>query len=183
MKKLLVVGIIILLLGLSISSTAIADGRVYVGSYDNKLYCFDEATPDLDCEGNLVWTEVEPGSLINSTVSIENIGEPGSLLDWEIVDWPEDFGTWTFNPSVGLDLTPEDGVVVVNISVVAPDKKNKEFLGNITITNKNDENDSCIIPVSISTPMVKTIYFRITIFEWFCNHLLHNFPILNLLSK
>ena len=53
--------------------------------------------PDLDCEGELYFVDVEPGSTIFGIFSVENIGEPESLLDWEIESHP-DWGTWTLNP-------------------------------------------------------------------------------------
>jgi len=39
---------------------------------------------DLDCSGNLDWTEIAPGATVTGTITVENIGDPGTLLDWGI---------------------------------------------------------------------------------------------------
>ncbi|MFO7677165.1 MAG: hypothetical protein R6V50_02110, partial [Thermoplasmatota archaeon] len=43
-----------------------------------------ELIPDLDCAGSLNWADVEPGSTVNGTFTVSNVGDAGSLLDWEI---------------------------------------------------------------------------------------------------
>ena len=54
----------------------------------------------------------------------------------------------------GDDLTPEDGQVTVQVSVVAPDEPNEEFEGEVKIVNSDDpDNDYCTIPVSLITPV------------------------------
>ena len=79
--------------------------------------------PDLDCDGDLCWYDVEPGATVTGSFTVENIGEEGSLLDWEIESYP-DWGTWTFYPSYGIDLMPEDGVVTVTVEVIWPNPEN-----------------------------------------------------------
>ena len=108
--------------------------------------------PDLDCDGGLSWTDVEPGSTVTGEFTVKNIGDPTSLLDWEIAEWPS-WGTWTFTPSSGNDLTPEDGAITVTVSVVAPDEENKEFSGEVKIVNTEDSSDFEIISVSLATPV------------------------------
>jgi len=111
-----------------------------------------EPAPDLDCSGSLSWTDVQPGATVTGYFTVENIGEPLSLLDWEITEYPE-WGTWTFIPDSGEDLTPEDGPETIGVSVVAPDEENEDFSGHITITNMEDGSDFCIIDVSLATPV------------------------------
>ena len=60
----------------------------------------------------------------------------------------------------------------VEITVKAPDEKDKEFTGQIKIRNKDDIYDYEIIPVTLKTPKSKTV--RINYFE----KLLSFFPIL-----
>lgn len=108
--------------------------------------------PDLDCDGGLSWTDVEPGSTVTGEFTVKNIGDPTSLLDWEIAEWPS-WGTWTFTPSSGNDLTPEDGAITVTVSVVAPDEENEEFSGEVKIVNTEDSSDFEIISVSLATPV------------------------------
>ena len=115
----------------------------------------EEPVPDLDCTGSLSWTDVEPGDTVTGEFAVSNIGDSGSLLDWEIESYPE-WGTWTFDPDLGEDLTPEAGIVTVEVEVVAPDEPETEFEGEIKIENTDDPDDYCIIPVSLVTPVSKT---------------------------
>jgi len=107
---------------------------------------------DLECDGSLSWPSAKPGSTLTGYFTVENIGIPGSELDWEIIDWPKDWGDWTFTPLSGDDLTPEAGPFTVNVSVVAPDEKNKEFSGQVKIVNKENNSDNCTIDISLVTP-------------------------------
>jgi parallel beta-helix repeat protein len=107
--------------------------------------------PNLDCTGYLIWTDVEPGSTVTGTFSVSNVGDPGSLLDWEILSFPT-WGTWTFTPSSGMGLTPEDSPVTVNVEVVVPNEQNEDFTGEVKIVNSDDSTDYCIIPISLATP-------------------------------
>ncbi len=116
----------------------------------NYLYYNQLKYADLDCVGNLVWIEIEPGENVQASFNVTNIGDTDSKLDWEIVSFP-DWGEWTFNPEYGEDLTPEDGPVVVSVELTAPLKVNTEFLGEIKIVNNNDLNDYYIIQVSLIT--------------------------------
>jgi hypothetical protein len=50
--------------------------------------------------GVLSWTDVSPGSTLSGSFTLENSGEPGSTIDWDIVAWPE-WGFWTFTPENG----------------------------------------------------------------------------------
>jgi len=56
--------------------------------------------PDLDCDGEILIVDVKPNSFITGSCEVINVGEPDSLLDWEIENYP-DWGTWTFNPESG----------------------------------------------------------------------------------
>jgi len=134
-----------------------------------------EPEPDLDCDGSLSWTDVTPGSTVEGSFMVSNIGGNGSELNWEITNWP-DWGDWTFNPPNGSNLTPEDDPVIVEVEVVAPDDPNKEFPGEIKILNSDNQSDYCIIPVYLKTPKSKCLFisFFIVLLERFPNA----FPIL-----
>jgi len=108
--------------------------------------------PDLDCAGDLNWVNVTPDATVTGTFTVENIGAAESLLDWEIESYP-DWGTWTFDPESGEDLTPEDGVKTILVEVIAPDEEEKTFTGEIKIVNSEDSDDYCTIPVSLVTPV------------------------------
>jgi len=112
--------------------------------------------PDLDCDGDLDWTDVEPGETVIGTFIVENIGEPDSLLDWEIDEYPE-WGTWTFDPDGGLDLTPEAGAVTVTVETVVPDDPEIEFEGEIVLANTENPDDTCIIDFALVIYKQKSI--------------------------
>jgi hypothetical protein len=153
--------------GLSVS---LSGKQALIGAYgDNdhrgSAYIFRRLFSDLTCGGRINWIEVNPGETKNNSFVIENIGEEGSSLDWEITDWPE-WGNWTFLPISGEGLAPEDGGFTVNVSVVAPEIEGKEFFGNITITNKDNSSDLCKIQIYLKTPRFKTSIHVLDIF-WF----------------
>ena len=121
-----------------------------------------EAIPDLDCDGSLNWVDVTPGDTVTGDFVVMNIGDPGSLLNWEITDWPT-WGNWTFTPLGGTGLKPEDGAFTVQVEVVAPEEQNQQFSGAVNIVNKDDATDTCRISVSLATPI---------------SHQVNNFPLL-----
>jgi hypothetical protein len=110
----------------------------------------EKPEPDLDCYGTLNWEDVKPGSTVEGTFFVRNIGDTNSELDWEIVEYPQ-WGTWRFTPSDGYDLTPEDAPIAVRVSVIVPDEKNQNFVGEIKIVNKENASDYSIIQVSLAT--------------------------------
>jgi len=57
---------------------------------------------DLSCNGDLSWTNIEPGSTLTGYFTVENIGEPSSLLDWKVLAWPT-WGEWTFSQLSGYE--------------------------------------------------------------------------------
>jgi C1A family cysteine protease len=127
--------------------------------------------PDLNCDGELTWTDVKPETNVTGSFTVENIGEAFSLLDWEISEYP-DWGVWTFDPLNGNNLKPEDGSITVEISVVAPSEKNKEFTGEVKIVNKENTEDFEIITVSLTTPRSRLSNLQ------FIEQLLNRFPLL-----
>jgi hypothetical protein len=100
---------------------------------------------------------VNGGETVNGSFKVENIGGSGSLLNWKIVSFP-DWGTWYFNPNSGENLTPEDGAVTIQVSVIAPSEKNSKFEGIIKVVNNENPEDYDVIPVTLKTPRNKTIY-------------------------
>ena len=133
--------------------------------------------PDLSCEGSLSWTNVTPGDTLTGSFIVENIGGAGSELDWEVVDSPS-WGDWTFDPASGADLTPEDGQITIDVTVIAPNDKNEEFIGKIKVENLENSEDFCYIDVSLSTPKSKPL-FILSLFE----NLLQRFPVLEMILK
>jgi hypothetical protein len=108
-------------------------------------------------KGVLYWPDVIPGFTVEGSFTIENVGEPGSSIDWEIITWPE-WGDWSFDPASGENLTPEAGPLTIDVSVIAPDKKGKHFSGYVKIVDVEDNINSCLIHVSLSTPRIRGIF-------------------------
>jgi hypothetical protein len=112
--------------------------------------------PDLECNGSLSWSNIKPGATVHGSFQVMNIGDNDSLLNWSVnntLTW----GTWTFNPSSGDGLTPAQGLVTVEVYLVVPKEKNAVFQGNITIVNKENSSDYCMIPVTLTTPLSQHI--------------------------
>jgi len=108
--------------------------------------------PDLDGSGSLHWTDIQPGATVFGSFTVQNIGDSDSLLNWTVNTSELTWGTWTFTPASGNDLTPQAGSVTVQVSVVAPDEENANFAGSIRIENIENASDYDLIPVSLSTP-------------------------------
>jgi len=136
--------------------------------------------PDLSCSGPLNWVDVPPGDDRTGSFTIENIGDPGSLLDWEIVDYPDWGSSWNFTPKSGLDLTPEDGQITVEVKVTAPNVKNTRYTGSIMIRNSENHDDSCSVSVSLITPKNKPFLHNFPIISWFLDHFPNAFKVLRI---
>ena len=116
-------------------------------TYDFVLTSLDPI-PNLDCDGILAYCDPEPETYLTGNFIVFNSGDPGSLLDWEIVEWP-DWGIWFFSPESGNDLMPEDGVVTIDVEVVLPDEIEHDLVGEVLIVNLENSSDYCIIDVII----------------------------------
>ena len=141
-------------LGQVTSSPAIADEKVFIASPFGKIFAFDDESPkipDLDCSGTLSWTDVTPGDIVSGSITVENIGDIDSFLDWQIDSYP-DWGDWSFDPDGGDDLLAGDSIIV-DVEVVAPDEQEETFTGEIKIINSENSSDFCIIDVSLATPV------------------------------
>jgi hypothetical protein len=106
--------------------------------------------PDLTCSGSLNWTNVTPCETATGSFTVSNIGESGSYLDWEISEWPS-WGSWSFTPSYGNNLKPEDGPVTITVDVEAPNQEHELFTGEIRVVNSQNSSDFALIPVSLET--------------------------------
>jgi hypothetical protein len=110
--------------------------------------------PDLDCNGTIRWDKVKTGSTVTGTFMVKNIGDAGSLLDWEVSSWPT-WGNWSFSPANGVGLLAGSSVTIT-ATVVAPSKKNTQFTGQIEVRNIHNYSDNCTIPVYLKTPRSRT---------------------------
>jgi hypothetical protein len=134
MKKKILIGSILAVVLLILVSFSSVIGKVSL-----------EPVPDLDCIGDIMGVEIEPGETIIGTFEVRNIGEEGSLLDWEIQSYPE-WGTFTFDPDGWIDL-PKGAPVTVNVEIVLPDVIEDDLWGEILIVNLDNPDDNCSIEV------------------------------------
>jgi hypothetical protein len=140
--------------------------------------------PNLDCDGDLTWTGVPGGSTVTDTFNVSNIGDPLSELDWDITEWPT-WGSWSFNPSSGNALKPEDGPVSVQVTVVTPQgipriilpPRDTTFTGQVKVINLDDPSDFCIIDVSLTVPKNKAFNINMLFLRFLENHP-HMFPVI-----
>jgi hypothetical protein len=145
--------------------------------------------PNLDCEGDLHFGNVKSGSTVTGDFLVKNVGDTGSLLDWEIESYP-DWGVWTFDPASGDDLAA-GGSIIVDVTVVAPKqvgiasvlgKLDEEYTGQVKVVNKDDTADYCIIDVSMMVPVNQQLnqFPLLQIFWWLFPNAL---PVLHSLIK
>ena len=146
-----------------------------------KTYGYGGGGADLTCDGSLSWTDVQSGSIVEGSFIIENIGDPGTLLDWEIESYPN-WGTWTFNPENGEGLTPEDDPITVNVKVIAPDEQEETFTGEVVLVNSEDPDDTCVIDVSLATPVNQQVDIY-PLFQRILERFPNAFPILRYLLE
>jgi hypothetical protein len=140
---------------------------------------YDHVGPQVRCNGSIHLTNITPGATITESFTVENAGTTGSLLNWEITSFP-DWGTWTFTPPSGISLTPEQGPVTINVSVVAPAKKNREYSGYIKVTNTDNPTDCYIVQITLATPY-KPHSFLLDVLQTLMERFPHGFPMLRLL--
>ena len=134
------------------------------------------AESSLCCSDDIKQDNIKFGATVTDGFIVENCGESGSELHWEITDWPT-WGNWTFNPTNGSLSEGENTNVSVTIQI--PDQTNTPFTGEVKIINGDNSSDTCSIPVSIKTPRNKPYNYNILsrLFERFPNL----FPILRYL--
>ncbi|HIH28200.1 MAG TPA: hypothetical protein HA260_00180 [Thermoplasmata archaeon] len=125
----------------------------YNNIINDTLPQFDHTTysgSDLECEGSLSGEDITPGATIQGSFTVSNSGDPGSLLNWEVLSHP-DWGTWTFTPSSGTGL-PSGETITVQVDVIVPDEQNTQYQGIVLLINSDKTADCGEIPVMLKTP-------------------------------
>ncbi len=137
--------------------------------------CEDITIPLVCCNGELTWQDISPGATVTGSFDIENCGGPATELSWEI-ESPTNWGTWEFTPDSGTGLTPEEGPITIDVTLIVPDDMNQEFTENIKIINTDDTSDFCEIDVYLTTPRTRPLFntFFLRLLEYFQN----SFPII-----
>ena len=111
---------------------------------------------DLKANGALYWTNARPKTTLYGNFSIANVGLPGSKINWKITTYPT-WGSWSFDPTQGSDLSPENGPLTIKVSVDVPFRIKRNFNGYIKIADVNNDNNSCIVHVFLSTKLSREI--------------------------
>ncbi|MEM0466577.1 MAG: C25 family cysteine peptidase [Candidatus Thermoplasmatota archaeon] len=130
---------------------------------------------DLEATGSITWTNVKPNQLVTNSFTLRNSGDLGTQLSWRISEYPS-WGTWTFSPSNGQGLKPEDGEQTIRVSVIAPNEKNKAFTGALKVINTQNTSDYSIITITLSTPL--TVSSTNPLIQRIINRLIYRFPLI-----
>jgi C1A family cysteine protease len=118
------------------------------------------AKPDLDCDGYIVTKgAVKPGSKVTGDFTVTNVGEAGSLLDWEVDSWPDWGSDWSFTPLSGQDLE-KGNEITVEVSFYAPDIEFWSDSGDIKVVNKENNDDFDTVPVAVTTQRNRALFYR-----------------------
>jgi hypothetical protein len=103
------------------------------------------------------------------------------LLNWEIITSSISWGTWSFSPENGENLTPENGPCMVQVSVIVPYEKNTEFTGYLRVENKDNPNDFDVVSVYLQTMKNTDLPFPSFFLKIFFERFPHAFPLLRYL--
>jgi len=143
--------------------------------YDDLAFILTDGNldiPDLECEGDLHWTDVGPGSKVVGNFKVRNNGNPDSILHWKIdlSTKPEWGSGWKFTPNASV-LTTGMGWLTIDVEFKAPPEKNKKFTHKLKVINSADPSDYCEIDIVCTTPRSKGIYYPLLLrfFERFPN--------------
>jgi len=141
------------------------------------IIAYHEPIPNICCLGSINLTDVKPGSSLTGDFEVFNCGEDESFLNWIIAGYP-DWGTdWTFTPESGVNLTPAEGPITVNVEFTAPQDIDSVFSDVIKVENVENPSDFCEISVFVKTPRNKLFNLNHLILDI----LFECFPILNML--
>jgi len=124
--------------------------------------------PKLYVSGRLTWTNVKPGATVNGSFQVQNYGTADSLLNWTIDSSKLTWGTWTFSPLSGKNLTTKDGPVTINVSCTAPTDKNKQFRGSLKVFDLDNASDNGTVSIILQTPYTPPHLFP-RLWQWMTN--------------
>ena len=157
MKKIIGILVCMLLIATAIPAIGIIDDN------KNQGETIQLQMPDLDCSGNLDWVDVNPGDTVLGSFTIENVGELGSLLNWEIISWPNWMDIYPnydlFDPSQGTGLPPGTDIIV-DVNFKAPPDHCTTYTGRVVIVNTDYSYDECSIEVELRTPFVQPQWYQ-----------------------
>ncbi|MCU0851608.1 MAG: hypothetical protein MUC80_10125, partial [Candidatus Thermoplasmatota archaeon] len=121
--------------------------------------------------------DVPTGETVTGSFTVENTGYQYSELSWEVSETPA-WGQWTITPDSGTDLRPDMEPQTIQVTVIAPQKRNEEYSGTIRIINTDNPADYCDINITLITPSTKPAPLHLPLLQWLCERLPMIFPIL-----
>ena len=128
------------------------------------------ADPDLECDGELSWTDVPAGKTVTGDFVVRNNGVPDSILHWKVDESsiPNWGVNWKFTPNASI-LTTAAGWLTVDVEVEAPGVQDSVFTGKIIVVNAADSSDYCEIDVHLETPRSRNVQ-RMLFLQFLENH-------------
>jgi hypothetical protein len=123
-----------------------------LGPDSGAAFVFQKLKPVVHAYGTLIWEDITPGDIVEGEITVKNIGDENTELDWEIAEWPEEWGDWIFDPQEGTGLKPGDDPAIVHTIINVPDEVNTEFTGEVKVVNSDDPQNFSVIEVYIRTP-------------------------------
>ncbi|MFH1856172.1 MAG: PQQ-binding-like beta-propeller repeat protein [Candidatus Omnitrophota bacterium] len=102
------------------SSPAVANGKVFVGSWDNKFYVLDENT------GGLIWS-YQTGGAINSSPAVANGKVFIGSADNELYALDEDTGERIWSHNMGGDVWPSPAIANGKVFIGSYSPYNNKF--------------------------------------------------------
>jgi C1A family cysteine protease len=140
-----------------ISSSGVVELRVLASAgchahlYHVAIRYTPPPTPKLDasCSPNpLTWTQVEPGDTKTGTITVKNVGDIDSFLNWEVKSGYPSWITCSKTSGTGL---PKGSTDTITLTVFASDKGEDTRSGKIRLVNSDDPTDFKEFTVSITT--------------------------------
>jgi hypothetical protein len=116
-------------------------------------------TPNLECSGSLSWTNIKPGATVSGSFQVQNLGDNNSFLNWIVNKSSISWGTWSYTPASGENLTPEEGKITIQVSVVAPNEPKSEFEGYVRVENINTKHYLSIFFISFFLNSVYCLFY------------------------
>lgn len=132
---------------------------------------------DLTGQGTITWQDVPTGETVTGSFTLSNTGYLYSELSWEVSETPT-WGDWTITPESGANLRPDMGPQTIQVTVIAPQKRNEEYTGTIKIINTENPTDYCTINITLITPVTTPAPLHLPLLQWLCERFPLVFPVL-----
>jgi hypothetical protein len=139
------IAVLVIVLIIALAFTPCINSRINFDEYDKSNILPNGS--DLECWGNLTWTNVEPGETVHGRFYVRNGGSTGDLY-WEIAEWPA-WGIWDFGSY--FPKIPPGGHWIAFVNVTAPNQGNQSYTGYVKVINKYNASDYGIINASLET--------------------------------